>query len=118
MTSEFFDPAPGQADIVLIKAATLHEAEKMIESCEHCNPDATVPFDWILHRMTAFDSRIMLSILLEFSLLRPEFEADYILEEPAKCPNCKREVLENMLIEPVWFRDFLKLADQGDPKPR
>jgi hypothetical protein len=26
---------------------------------------------------------------------------DYILEIPAKCPNCRREILEKKLIEPV-----------------
>jgi len=26
---------------------------------------------------------------------------DYILEEPAKCPNCRGEILEKTLIEPV-----------------
>jgi hypothetical protein len=26
---------------------------------------------------------------------------DYTLEEPAKCPNCRREILEKTLIEPA-----------------
>jgi hypothetical protein len=26
---------------------------------------------------------------------------DYILEAPAKCPNCKREILEKTLVEPA-----------------
>jgi len=26
---------------------------------------------------------------------------DYILEAPAKCPNCRREILEKTLIEPA-----------------
>ena len=26
---------------------------------------------------------------------------DYILENPAKCPHCKRDILEKTLIEPV-----------------
>jgi hypothetical protein len=26
---------------------------------------------------------------------------DYVLEQPAKCPNCRREVLEKTLIEPA-----------------
>jgi hypothetical protein len=34
-------------------AATLRKAEKLIESCEHCNPDgAEIPFDNILDRVT------------------------------------------------------------------
>src|SRR5262245_45881258 len=26
---------------------------------------------------------------------------DYILEEPARCPNCRREILEKALVEPL-----------------
>jgi hypothetical protein len=26
---------------------------------------------------------------------------DYVLEEPAECPNCRREIVEKILIEPV-----------------
>ena len=62
------------------------EAERLIESCEHCHPDdADIPFDWILDRVTGSDSSV----------------TDYILEEPAKCPNCRREILEKTLVEPV-----------------
>jgi len=32
-----------------VNAATIREAEKLIESCEHCNPTgAQIPFDNIL----------------------------------------------------------------------
>jgi len=40
MLRDFFDPTPEQQNVVLIDAATLREAERLIESCEHCNPDA------------------------------------------------------------------------------
>jgi hypothetical protein len=85
----------------------------MIASCEHCNPEATMPFDWILHRIG--NERAPLSVLLDEGELEP-LETDYVMEEPAECPNCKREVLEKTLIEAVWFRDLLKLAGQGDPE--
>jgi hypothetical protein len=29
------------------------------------------------------------------------FVTDYVLEQPAKCPNCRREVLEKTLVEPA-----------------
>jgi hypothetical protein len=62
----------------------LRHAEQMIESCEHCNPDgAEIPFDWILDWITASKGNV----------------TDYILEQPAKCPNCKREILEKTLVE-------------------
>ena len=56
-----------------------------MESCEHCHPDdADIPFDWILDGVTGSDPGV----------------TDYILEEPAKCPNCRREILEKTLVEP------------------
>jgi len=39
-----------------VNAVTLREAEKLIGSCEHCNPDgAEIPFDNILDRVTGSD---------------------------------------------------------------
>ena len=35
---DFFDPTPEQQHVVLVEASTLHQAEQLIESCEHCNP--------------------------------------------------------------------------------
>jgi hypothetical protein len=46
---------------------------------------AEVQFDNILDRVTGSDPSV----------------TDYILETPAKCPNCWREILEKTLIEPV-----------------
>ena len=34
MAHDFFDPTPEQQNVVLVNAATLHEAERLIESCE------------------------------------------------------------------------------------
>ncbi len=63
----------------------LHQAEKLIESCEHCNPGgAEIPFDNILDRVTCSDPSV----------------TDYILESAAKCPSFRREILEKMLAEP------------------
>src|SRR5947208_910893 len=59
-----------------------------IESCEHCNPLAEIPFDWILDRITGSDPTV----------------TDYLLEQPAKCPNCRHAILEKTLIEPEWSR--------------
>jgi len=38
MLDDFFDPTPEQQKVVLIDAATLREAERLIESCEGCQP--------------------------------------------------------------------------------
>jgi hypothetical protein len=49
MTRDFFDPTPEEENVVLIDSATLRRAERLIESCEQCNPDdAEIPFDWVL----------------------------------------------------------------------
>jgi hypothetical protein len=45
---------------------------------------AEIPFDWLLDRITGCDSTV----------------TDYIIELPAKCPNCRRKVFEKTLIEP------------------
>ena len=85
MPGGFFDPTPEQQNVILVNADTLREAERLIESCEHCNPaGAEIPFDNILDRVTGSDPSV----------------TDYVLEQPAKCPNCKREILEKTLIEP------------------
>jgi hypothetical protein len=79
MTRDFFDPTPGQKNVVLIDAETRRQAERLIESCEGCNPGgAEIPFDNILDRVTGSDPSV----------------TDYILEHPAKCPNCKGDILE------------------------
>jgi hypothetical protein len=79
MPRDFFDPTPEEQNVILIDASTLREAERLIASCEHCHPDdADVPFDWILDRVNGSDPKV----------------TDCILEEPAKCPNCRRPALE------------------------
>jgi uncharacterized protein with PIN domain len=86
MPRDFFDPTPEEQVVVLIDATTVHKAEQLIESCEHCNGEgAKIPFDNILDRVTGSDPSV----------------TDYILESPATCPNCRREILEKALVEPA-----------------
>ena len=78
---DFFDPTPEAQNIVLVNAVTLREAERLIEFCEHCNPEGgEIPFDNIFDRIPGLDPSV----------------TDYILEAPAKCPNCRREILERL----------------------
>jgi hypothetical protein len=66
MSGDFF-----QQVVVLVQSATLRQAERLIESCEHCNEEGVqIPFDNILDRVTGSDPSV----------------TDCILEEPAKCP--------------------------------
>jgi hypothetical protein len=70
--------------IIFVGTVSHHAAERMIASCEHCQPDdAEIPFDWLLAEATG---------------KRGPYE--FILSEPARCPNCKHEVTEKTLIEP------------------
>jgi uncharacterized protein with PIN domain len=85
MTRDFFDPTPEEQIVILVDASTLRKAEKLIDSCEHCNPEgAEIPFDAIPDRVTGSDPSV----------------TDYVLEQPAKCPNCRRDILEKTLVEP------------------
>ena len=85
MPRDFFDPTPEVQNVVLVNAATIREAERLIDSCELCNPEgAEIPFDNILDRVMDSDPIV----------------TDYILEVAADCPNCRREILEKTLIEP------------------
>lgn len=80
------DLAPEQQNLIVIATATIREAERLVESCEQCNPvSAAIPFDWTLDRITGSDSTI----------------TDYIMETPAHCPNCRRAIFEKTLVEPV-----------------
>jgi hypothetical protein len=66
-------------NVVLINTATVRNAEKLIVSLEHCNPDgAEIPFD----RVTPSDPAVRITFL-----------------KPTKCPNGKRKIFEKTLVE-------------------
>jgi hypothetical protein len=84
MPFDFFDRSPEEQKVVLIDSPTLREAERLIESCEHCHPeDAEIPFDWVLDKVTG----------------RNGANTDYVMSEPARCPTCKLEVTERTLVD-------------------
>jgi hypothetical protein len=71
-------------ELFTVDRPTALKAEQQIESCEHCHPaDAEIPFDWLLAEVTG---------------KRGPYE--FILSEPARCPNCKNEISEKTLVEP------------------
>src|SRR5262249_22972421 len=71
-------------EFVTVDFVTLRKAEQRIESCEHCDAaDAEIPFDWLLAELTG---------------KRGPYE--FMLSEPARCPNCKHEIAEKTLVEP------------------
>jgi hypothetical protein len=62
-------------ELVTVDAVIAKTAEQQIESCEHCHPaDAEIPFDWLLAEVTGRRSSV-----------------EFVLTEPARCPNCKHE---------------------------
>ncbi len=73
-----------QLNVLLVDAAIVSNAERLIESCEHCNRFAQIPLAWILDQITGCDRSV----------------TDYLLERPAKCPKCGHDVLEKTRIEP------------------
>jgi hypothetical protein len=66
----------------------LARAVSQVESCEKCNPDAKIPFDWVLR---AFSNA------LDY--------VDYILPAPGVCPKCRAEIHEKTLVQPVGGAD-------------
>ena len=84
MTCDFFDPTPEQQNIVLIDAATLRKAQRIIAGYEACSEDAEIPFDNIIDELTGADPSI----------------TDYVLEVPTRCLQCGAEITEKTLVEP------------------
>jgi hypothetical protein len=71
-------------ELVTVDSAIVRNVEQQIESCEHCHTvDAEIPFDWLLAEVTG---------------KRGPYE--FMLSEPARCPNCKHEIAEKTLVEP------------------
>jgi hypothetical protein len=69
--------------ILALGGSTIRRAQDSISSCEGCNKDAELPFDWILDQVTGHDGSM----------------TDYFLTEPARCPRCGSTVIEKTLVE-------------------
>src|SRR5262245_35512660 len=62
-------------EFVTVDSVIAKKSEQQIESCEHCHPaDAEIPFDWLLAEVTGRRGAV-----------------EFVLTEPASCPNCKHE---------------------------
>jgi uncharacterized protein with PIN domain len=85
MANNFFHPSPDEQDIVLVPKPVLKQAQSLIAFCEHCNSEVSeFTFEMILDHVTRCDPT----------------RTEYILEVPARCPNCRREVFEKTLVTP------------------
>jgi hypothetical protein len=71
-------------EVVAVEPSTIRQAESKITGCERCRGDeADHPFDFILA-----------------DVLGKHGAFDFVMSEPAHCPNCKSEVTEKTLVEP------------------
>ena len=82
---DFNDP---DLRFVSITEGQLARAQAQIDSCEACDPDAEIPFDWLLKDVATEHGYV-----------------DYILPEPARCPRCRAPIHEKTLVDPSGGTD-------------
>ena len=83
--TDSFDAIPEQ-EIALITAEVLRKAQTFIAFCEACDlNNSEIPFEVLLDRVTGCDPT----------------RTEYLLEVPARCPNCRGDVLEKTLVVPL-----------------
>jgi hypothetical protein len=71
-------------EFITVGPEVIHRAEERTESYEYCHPgDAVIPFDWLLAEVIGKHGPF-----------------EFILAEPARCPNCKHEITEKTLTDP------------------
>src|SRR5215831_3593621 len=88
MPNDFYPLAPEEQLIVLVTYSALRQAQNLIAFCEHCDTEnSECTFEMLLDRVTGSDPT----------------RTEYIIEAPARCPNCRREVLEKTLVVPHSF---------------
>ena len=88
MPHEHFRKVPDEQIIILITDTVLRRAQDLIAFCEHCDPEnSEFLFDNILDRVTGSDP----------------MKTEYLLEVPAKCPNCRQAVFEKTLVVPHFL---------------
>ena len=80
---ELHDLGNSERTFVPVTLMQLARAVSQVESCEHCSPEAQIPFHWILRRLTGAQDY-----------------ADYILPAPGRCPNCRSDIHEKTLVQP------------------
>ena len=74
--------------LVPVSLQQLARAVTQVESCEKCNSEAEIPFDWILRAFADAKDYV-----------------DYILPAPGLCPRCRAEIHEKTLVQPLGGSD-------------
>lgn len=78
-------------ELITVGPAAISEAESRVAGCERCRPEESeLVFDWVLAHV-----------------LDKHGAFEFVLAEPAKCPNWRGEIMEKTLVEPqigltVW----------------
>jgi hypothetical protein len=71
-------------ELITVEIKAIREAESRIAACERCRPEESeLLFDWILG-----------DVLDKYGAF------EFVLSEPAKCPNCRSEISEKTLVQP------------------
>jgi hypothetical protein len=85
MLDGFSPLTPEEQIIVLVTPAMLSQAQSLIAFCESCDSEhAEFLLDHLLDRITGSDP----------------MRTEYLLEVPARCPNCNADVFEKTLVVP------------------
>jgi len=63
-------------------------ARAQVESCEKCNPEAKIPFDWVIRACADAKDYV-----------------DYVLPAPGLCPKCGARIHEKTLVQPIGDSD-------------
>ena len=79
--------------IIVVSRETILQAQAEIGGCENCSENAGIIFDFILDEVTGRDA----------------LETNYLLSEPAMCPECGAKVLEETLVEPVGMESASRI---------
>jgi hypothetical protein len=77
-------PAAEGPNIVRVDKETLRQARKLVFGCQVCSPNAEIPFDSILDRVTGRDPAVTQYVFSEGTI---------------KCPRCMRHLSESTLVE-------------------
>lgn len=80
-------------EVIVVSRETILRAQAQIGGCEACSENAGIIFDFILDEVTGLDA----------------LETNYLLSEPATCPECGARVLEDTLVEPVGMESASRI---------
>ena len=82
--ADYFDPSIEEQNIMLILEPTLRKVEKLIRGYETCSPE---------------ESQLHFAVLLDLATGSDPTYTHYILEMPATCPQCRRDVTEKTPVD-------------------